>query len=320
MRSSSRRDLILSYRRAPVMWDSGCGRLRRDADGSALAGLTGAGGWIVARVVAVHGVNNTYAGPRSMAAEWVPALLDGVDLAGGTGLLDRESICCAFYGDAFRRPGRHLGAEDIEVLGSEDVSSDAEAELLQAWWQAAAESDPGVVLPDVRTLGPVQGVQAALAALAGSRFLAGTTEQLLILWLRQVRAYFTDPGLREQIQRRFSLRGRPGYQGGGGAFAGVGGGIRGAVRAPGVGGARLGHARVAAGDPEHHLGPATTGAAAGGRVLASHLAAAAHVVGQYRRSGGFRRASQAASVRCSAKAWPIGRSLTGPGCIRWPDT
>jgi hypothetical protein len=32
----------------------------------------------VARVVAVHGINNTYSGPRSMAAEWVPALLDGM--------------------------------------------------------------------------------------------------------------------------------------------------------------------------------------------------------------------------------------------------
>jgi hypothetical protein len=178
--------------------------LKEDADGFALAGLAGAGGWIVARVVAVHGINNTYSGPRSMAAEWVPALLDGVDLASGTGLLDHESVCCAFYGDAFRRTGRHLGAEDVEVLGSEDVSSDSEAELLLAWWQAAAESDHGVVPPDARTLGPMQGVQAALAALAGSRFLAGTTERLLILWLRQVHAYFTDSGLREEIQQRFS--------------------------------------------------------------------------------------------------------------------
>ena len=157
----------------------------------------------MARVVAVHGINNTYSGPRSMAAEWVPALLDGADLAGKWGLLDPVDICCAFYGDVFRRAGRPLSGEGAGVLGPEDVDGDAEAGLLHAWWQAAAESDPGVVPPGVRTLGPARGVQAALAALAGSRFLAGTSERLLILWLRQVRAYFTDPELREEIQQRF---------------------------------------------------------------------------------------------------------------------
>ena len=74
----------------------------------------------------------------------------------------------------------------------------------QAWWREAAEADPGVVPPGARTLGPVTGVQAALAALSGSRFLAGTTERFLIFWLRQVRAYFTRPELREEIQQRFA--------------------------------------------------------------------------------------------------------------------
>ena len=111
----------------------------------------------MARVVAVHGINNTYSGPRRMAAEWVPALLDGVDLADGTGMLKPEDIGCTFYGDVFRKPGRPLGGDDIAALGPEDVSGDAEAELLQAWWRAAAESDPGVVPPDARTLGPVRG-------------------------------------------------------------------------------------------------------------------------------------------------------------------
>jgi pimeloyl-ACP methyl ester carboxylesterase len=159
----------------------------------------------VTRVVAVHGINNTYSGPRSMAADWVTALLDGVDLAGCAGSLGPEDVGCAFYGDLFRKPGRLLGDEDLTVLGPEDVSDPADVEVLAAWWQAAAGSDPGVVPPGTRTLGPVTGVQAAMAALSGSRFLAGTTELLLILWLRQVRAYFTQPGLREQIQQRFSL-------------------------------------------------------------------------------------------------------------------
>jgi hypothetical protein len=155
-------------------------------------------------MVAVHGINNTYFGPRRMADDWVPALLDGIEFAGGAGLLRPEDVSCAFYGDVFRRPGRPLGDDDVASLGSEDVCGGAEAELLEAWWREAAEVDPGVVPPGARTLGPVTGVQAALAALASSRFLAGTTERFLIFWLQQVRAYFTKPELREEIQRRFA--------------------------------------------------------------------------------------------------------------------
>jgi hypothetical protein len=138
-----------------------------------------------------------------MADDWVTALLDGVELARGAGLLGPEDVDCAFYGDLFRKPGRALGDENVALMGSEDVTDYAETELLAAWWRAAAETDPGVVPPGARTLGPTGGVQAALAALAGSRFLAGTTERLLIFWLQQVRAYFTRPGLRDAIQARF---------------------------------------------------------------------------------------------------------------------
>jgi hypothetical protein len=40
----------------------------------------------MARVVAVHGINNTYSGPQLMEDAWRPALLSGVSLAGGAGL------------------------------------------------------------------------------------------------------------------------------------------------------------------------------------------------------------------------------------------
>jgi hypothetical protein len=158
----------------------------------------------MARVVAVHGINNTYSGPRRMAADWVTALLDGVELAGGAGLLEPPDVGCVFYGDLYRKPGRALGDEEVAFLGAEDVADGAEAELLAAWWREAAEVDPGVVPPGARTLGPLSGAQAALAALAGSRFLAGTSERLLIFWLQQVRSYFTRPELRAKIQERFS--------------------------------------------------------------------------------------------------------------------
>jgi len=139
-----------------------------------------------------------------MAREWVPALLGGVTLAGRTGLLSAEDVGCVFYGDVFRRPGRFLGADDVELLGPEDVDDPAEVELLAQWWNEASRVDSGVVPPGARTLGGKVGVQAALAALAGSRFLAGVSERLLVLWLRQVRAYFTQPEIRNRIQARFA--------------------------------------------------------------------------------------------------------------------
>lgn len=157
----------------------------------------------MARVVAVHGILNTYAAPEVMAAGWVPALLGGVDLSGNGGVLSEADVSCVFYGDVFRRPGRYLGGDDLELLDPEDVDGPAEAGLLAAWWEAAAQVDPGVVPPGARTLGPRIGVQAALSALAGSRFLAGVGERLLIAWLKQVRTYFTQPEIRQQIQNRF---------------------------------------------------------------------------------------------------------------------
>jgi hypothetical protein len=158
----------------------------------------------MARVLTVHGINNTYSAGPVMATEWVPALLGGVELAGGRGLLSEDDVACVFYGDAFRPPGRVLGEENVEALEAEDVEAGPEADLLAAWWREAASVDPSVVPPDEPTLGVMAGVQAALAALSGSRFLAGASERLLIFWLKQVRAYFTQPGIREQIQQRFA--------------------------------------------------------------------------------------------------------------------
>lgn len=159
----------------------------------------------MARVVLVHGINNTFGGPASMTAGWVPALLDGVALAGLAGRLSADDVDCAFYGDVFRRPGRRLGdGDELPGLGAGEVIDPAEAQLLLGWWEEAAAFDGGVIPPGLRTLGVADGAQAALAALAGSQFLAGAAEDLLAVWLGQVRAYFTQSELRQTIQQRFA--------------------------------------------------------------------------------------------------------------------
>ena len=139
-----------------------------------------------------------------LGAEWVPALGDGLRLAGAgeaAGSLGGGDVGFAFYGDVFRPAGRRLDIGD-PWLTAGDVT-DFEDELLTAWWQGAADSDAGVIDPGERTLARVPGsVQAGLRALSGSAFFAGMAERALIQDLRQVRLYLTDAGVREAVQER----------------------------------------------------------------------------------------------------------------------
>ncbi|MEV0268376.1 hypothetical protein AB0H43_06315 [Hamadaea sp. NPDC050747] len=162
----------------------------------------------MARVVMVHGINNTYASRPQMADRWIPALRGGVDNAVLEGLTAPVEVAagdveCVFYGDLFRPAGRRLSG-DVPPLTADDVEDGPELDLLLAWWAAAAQTDPGVPSPDGRTLGPKATARAAVLALAGSRFLARISERLLIFWLKQVTAYFTDPVIRAAVQDRFA--------------------------------------------------------------------------------------------------------------------
>ncbi|MEU7823603.1 hypothetical protein [Catellatospora sp. NPDC049133] len=162
----------------------------------------------MARVVAVHGIHNTYASRPQMADSWVPALLGGLDNAAQAGLaptagLTASEVACVFYGDVFRPQGKRLSG-DIPPLTSDDVEEGPETDLLLQWWAAAARIDPAVVAPDARTLGPRTSARKALLALAGARFLAQVSERLLVWWLKQVTSYFTDPAVRSAARERFA--------------------------------------------------------------------------------------------------------------------
>jgi hypothetical protein len=76
---------------------------------------------------------------------------------------------------------------------------------LLALWDGAAEIDPTMVRRNQRTKAraPVLA-QRALNALTSSAFFAGIAEHALIFDLKQVRSYFDDAFLREQIQSRVS--------------------------------------------------------------------------------------------------------------------
>jgi hypothetical protein len=152
----------------------------------------------VARIVVVHGVGQQIEGSLTLHDRFFPALADGTSRAGGS--VRPDDVAFASYGDFFRPRGEVLsfGA----AFGSQDVEAGYESELMLALWRRAAEADPHVVPPDEEVMGraPIWASRA-LAALSGSRFFAGVSDQFLIGDLKQVHWYLTDATVRLAIQR-----------------------------------------------------------------------------------------------------------------------
>lgn len=156
----------------------------------------------MARVVAVHGIGKQTLGEETLRKEWLAALNDGLARAGAAVRLAEPNTAMAFYGDLFRPPGEFLAVGDPPYTAA-DVAEGFEQDLLLAWWQAAAASDPAVVPPGADTLvSTPRSVQAALRALSGSRFFAGVALRAMVFDLKQVHAYLTDANLRAQALAR----------------------------------------------------------------------------------------------------------------------
>jgi hypothetical protein len=161
----------------------------------------------VARIVCVHGIAQQYKGEETLHGEWSAALRDGLRLAGPAGRevaasLTDSDLRDAFYGNAFRPPGQRILGVGDPLVTIEDLT-DFERDLVGLWWEAAAQTDPGVVPPDARTLLRWPGgVQAGLRALSCARFFAGLAERAMVADLVQVRRYFTEPDIRAAAQQQ----------------------------------------------------------------------------------------------------------------------
>jgi hypothetical protein len=158
------------------------------------------------RVVAVHGIGQEFLGPHTLLARaWSDPLNDGLEHAGASPLRDGE-LACAFYGDLYRPSG--YKSDQIPPYEAVDVEDGLERELLLAWWQHAAGTDPDVPAPTGTEKGgrTPRIVQEALDGLCRSRYFGKYTPKLLIFGLKQVARYFTDPDLRAAIQARVAAR------------------------------------------------------------------------------------------------------------------
>lgn len=154
----------------------------------------------MARIIGVHGIGQEFRGAHTLQAAWLPALQDGLSLAGAEAVGAHE-LKCAYYGDVFRPPGRK-GLQEPPYVPA-DVDEGFERELLEAWWEAAAARDPHFPRGETKLRSPA-AVQRALRALSGSRFFAGLTERALIAFIKQVRRYFTERDLRERVRDRIA--------------------------------------------------------------------------------------------------------------------
>lgn len=158
----------------------------------------------MARVVGVHGIGKQGLGEESLLKDWRPAVLDGLRRAGAGGVVTGADVGMAFYGDLFRPAGEFLAVGDPPYRAA-DVEEGFEQELLLEWWRAAAETDPGVVVPGRDTLvATARSVQAGLRALSGSKFFAGIALRAMVFDLKQVHRYLLDPHLRAQARNRIT--------------------------------------------------------------------------------------------------------------------
>jgi hypothetical protein len=144
----------------------------------------------MSRVVLVHGVAQQYKGPQTLKTECSPAVCDGVTLAGGRLSVAETSV--AFYGDLFRSGRRSVGIPDYDTS---DINDEFERTMLALWWaDIAGDGSSRVRTPS--------WIQRALYAISQTEFFAELSERALIGSLKQLKAYFTDPGMRDQVQRR----------------------------------------------------------------------------------------------------------------------
>ncbi|MEV7413204.1 lipase family protein [Streptomyces althioticus] len=157
----------------------------------------------MAHVVGVHGIGKQLLGEETLRQEWLPAVNDGLKRADAPLRLSESDFSMAFYGDLYRAAGEYLAVGDPHFT-AQDVEQGFEQELLMLWWQAAAETDPGVVPPDAQEtlVATPRAVQTALRALSGSRFFSGVALRTMVFDLKQVHRYLLDPGLREQARNR----------------------------------------------------------------------------------------------------------------------
>lgn len=155
----------------------------------------------MAKIVAVHGINQQYRGSNTIYYEWYPALQDGLERADFVFDLEDE-FKCAFYGDLFRGSGKSKG-DEIPDYDADDVELGWEEEfLLQLGQEAIALKQAGNQSDAKKKKGVIIDIQRALNIVSSSPFFGDVAEKVVINYVKQVKAYLHDREIREEIKNR----------------------------------------------------------------------------------------------------------------------
>jgi hypothetical protein len=155
------------------------------------------------RVLGVHGIAQQYRSGPELTRVWFDALRGGLEVAGFRATADglaETDVRVAFFGDLFRPKGAMAGSEPPYT--PTDVKPGPERDLLERWYEAAAEQDPSLG-PPPGAMGPGRvAAQAMLHRLLRSRTFARVAQRGFIGNLKQVTAFLAKPDVKERALQR----------------------------------------------------------------------------------------------------------------------
>jgi hypothetical protein len=156
------------------------------------------------KIVGIHGIAQQYKGENELRAEWLPALKDGLTVAGRSDAADAigdGELRVSFFGNLFR-PRAPMGAE-FPPSTAADLTSGEEIELLTELYDEAVALEPALG-PPTGALGSVRvGVQVMAERLLRSRTFARLiSERALVGNLKQVTQFLDVPQTKDKVLAR----------------------------------------------------------------------------------------------------------------------
>jgi hypothetical protein len=157
----------------------------------------------MAVVVGIHGIAQQFRGGYQLGDVWFNGIRDGLvaaDHAQVAGSLTPGDARVAFFGDLFRGPGTMAAGEPR--YSAADVQAGVERDLLAVWYEAAVAHEPALAPPE-GAMGPGQAaVQVMLNRVSRSKTFTRVAERAFIGNLKQVNAFLTDPGVKQNVLGR----------------------------------------------------------------------------------------------------------------------
>lgn len=155
-------------------------------------------------IVGIHGIAQQYTGGNELRAQWLPALKDGLTVAGHREVSDAlrdEDLRVSFFGNLFRPKGA-MGT-DFPPYTAANLTEKGEIDLLTDLYDQAVTLQPELGPPVGALGGPLVPVQVMIERLLRSRTFAKLIpERAFVGNLKQVIRFLTDTAVKEEVLAR----------------------------------------------------------------------------------------------------------------------